>query len=141
MVLNPHVLIAHVLSMLNIIRNAIDAGVAAGYVEIRSGTQPATVSDAATGTVLATITLQDPALSAAADQNPNGRCTLNGTPADSSADATGTAAWGRVYDSAGNAVFDGSCGVGASFNFNIDSTAITALAAVTLNSMNLNMNE
>lgn len=37
-----------------------------GHVEIRTGAQPASTSDAATGTVLANITLADPAFAASA---------------------------------------------------------------------------
>ncbi len=42
----------------------LDAGPAAGRIEIRSGTMPATPQTAATGTLLATVTLADPAAGA-----------------------------------------------------------------------------
>lgn len=40
----------------------LDAGTGPGYVEIRSGSQPATANIAATGTLLATVTLATTAL-------------------------------------------------------------------------------
>jgi len=93
---------------LNAVRDRIDSGPGAGVVEIRSGTQPADADDAAVGTLLATLTLADPSAPNAA----SGVLTFNAITEDSSADATGTASWGRVKTSDGNTVFD--CDVGTS---------------------------
>jgi hypothetical protein len=96
-------------ALANAITTLIDGGSGAGVVEIRSGTQPATANDVATGTLLASIPFNDPSFGAAssgvitADNDP--------VPEDSSADNTGTASWARVKDSAGNTVFD--CDVSA----------------------------
>jgi len=111
----------------------IDGGATAGYVEIRTGAQPADPDTAATGTLLATLTCSDPAFGAAADGAPGGVATANAVTDDSSADATGTAGWFRVYDSNAVAIFDGECGTsGADMNFN--SVEISSGAAVSITS-------
>lgn len=96
--------------------DALDAGAGAGKVEIRTGSQPAGPDTAATGTVLATITLNDPAFGSSS----SGTATADITPAltDASADATGTAGWFRAYDSNNLAVMDGSVGVDLILNTN-----------------------
>ena len=81
----------------------IDAGSGAGTVDVRTGSQPASAQDAATGTLLATIVLSDPAFGASA----TGVATA-GDPASVNAVAAGTAGWFRVKDSDGATVFDGS---------------------------------
>lgn len=74
----------------------IDAGSAAGYLQIRQD-----------ATVLAELPLADPAFGAAA----NGVATLAGVPVeDSSADATGTANAYEFFDSDDNAVLGGAIG-------------------------------
>jgi len=93
----------------------IDGGVAAGTIQIRSGTQPATANLAATGTLLATLTWSDPAFGAAS----SGVATANSITSDTSADATGTATWARLLDSDSNTIFD--CDVGEA----ADSATIT----------------
>lgn len=82
----------------------IDAGPGAGTVQIRTGGQPATAGAAASGTLLGTLTLSDPAFGAAV----NGVATAGAVTGDSSADATGTAGWYRVLDSTGATVMDGA---------------------------------
>ncbi len=85
----------------------LDAGSAAGYIEVRTGSQPATVGTAATGTLLGTLALSDPAFGDATDASPS-VATANAITDDSSADASGTAGWFRAYDSDDNPVLDGS---------------------------------
>lgn len=83
-----------------------DAGSGAGTVEIRDGSQPAGPASSASGTtLLATLTLGDPAFGAAS----GGTATAASITGDNSADASGTATWFRVKDSSGNALWDGSC--------------------------------
>ena len=53
-----------------------DADVPAGTIQIRTGAQPATANDPATGTLLATFTLNDPAFGSAVA----GVATLDVTP-------------------------------------------------------------
>jgi len=96
----------------------IDAGVAAGKLRIYDGAQPAD-PDTAVGAqvLLAELTFADPAFGAAADGAPGGVATANAITADAAANATGTASWFRVVDSAGNAIFDGAVGTsGAQLN-------------------------
>lgn len=83
--------------------DALDAGAAAGKVEIRTGSQPADADDAATGTLLATATCSDPAFGSAA----SGTATANAIAAVAAV-ATGTAGWFRALDSDNNKVLDGS---------------------------------
>lgn len=116
---------------LDAIVDLVDAGAGAGTLEVRTGSQPANANTAATGTVLVTFTLADPAFAAAA----SGAVDIDADPdvVDSSADNTGTAGWARVYDSNGNAIFDGSVGTSGT-DFIINTTSITAGQTVTLTS-------
>lgn len=82
----------------------LDAGPAAGTIKLYTGAQPASANDAATGTLLATITLSDPAFGAAS----TGVATLAGTPLSGTGVAAGTAGWARLADSTGATVLDGS---------------------------------
>ena len=118
----------------------LEAGAGPAYVEIRDGTQPAGPDTAATGTLLASIELQSPCFGAAADANPGGRITMNGTPSDLSANASGTPTWFRAYDSNNVAVIDGSAGT-ASTDMILDSATITAAQAVTITTWTVTMPE
>lgn len=84
----------------------LDAGSGPGTVKIYTGTQPATAATAASGTLLATLTLSDPAFADAA----NGVSAVQPVTEDSSADASGTAGWFRAADSTGATCWDGSVG-------------------------------
>lgn len=86
----------------NKVRDKVDAGGAAGSLEIRSGTQPASANDLVTGTLLAVLTFSYPS----APNAVNGVLTFDPLTQDSAADATGTATWARAKDSAGNTAFD-----------------------------------
>lgn len=78
--------------------DAIETAVGtAPILKIRTGAQPANCAAADTGTVLATLTLPSDWMAAAA----SGTKAKSGTWQDSSADATGTAAHWRIYDSGG----------------------------------------
>lgn len=101
----------------------LDAGAGAGYIEIRSGSQPATGDTAASGTLLATHTLSDPAFGAAA----SGVATAAAIGDDVSIDATGTAGWFRAYDSDADAVIDGSVtATGGGGDMQLDSVSLIA---------------
>lgn len=84
--------------------DSLDAGSGAGYIQVRTGSQPATVGTAATGTLLATLTLSDPAFGAAS----SGVATAAAVGSDVSVDATGTPGWFRGFDSNNAAVIDGA---------------------------------
>lgn len=78
--------------------DAIETTVGASPImRIRTGAAPAGCAAADSGTVLATLTLPADWLAAAA----SGAKSKLGTWEDTSADATGTAAHWRLYDSAG----------------------------------------
>lgn len=99
----------------------VNAGTGPGVIEVRTGSQPATPETAATGTLLATFTLADPAFSPAAagvkDLDADPDLTTNAVDA-------GTAGWARAKDSNGTAVFDGSVGTSGT-DFIINSTTVT----------------
>jgi hypothetical protein len=82
----------------------LDGGSGAGTIKIYTGTQPTTANDAVAGTLLATVTLADPAFGASS----TGVATLSGTPLSGSGVAVGTAGWARFADSTGATVMDGS---------------------------------
>ncbi len=84
-----------------------DAGSGAGTIDIRTGGQPTSANDAATGTLLATITLADPAFGAAT----GGVTTLDADPdLETTGLADGTPGWFRMKDSDGGTVLDGAVG-------------------------------
>ncbi len=91
-------------------RNAMNdarAGVAeSGKIEIRSGTQPATVGGSATGTLLAELSLDSTPFGASSA----GSAALSDTPVQVDATASGTAGYYRILDSEGNISEDGTCG-------------------------------
>jgi hypothetical protein len=101
---------------------------AAGKLEIRSGTQPADPQTTATGTVLATVVLANPAAGSAS----SGAATIT-DPASVTASATGTATWARAYDRDNNAVFD--CDVtatGGGGSITLSSTSLSSGVSVDL---------
>lgn len=67
-------------------------------LRIRSGSVPANCAAADSGTVLATLTLPSDWMAAAS----GGTKSMSGTWQDTSADASGTAAHFRIYDSGGS---------------------------------------
>lgn len=114
----------------------INAGAAPGVVEIRSGTQPADADDADVGTLLASVTLNDPAFGASSA----GTATADIAPEiiDASADATGTATWFRVKDSNGVKVLDGSCGT-SSADMILNTTSLVAGVAFEITAWTITM--
>lgn len=91
-------------------------------LRIRTGAAPANPATADTGTVLATLNLPTDWMAAAS----GGTKALLGTWQDASADATGTAAHFRIYDSAGTTChLQGTVGTSAS-DLIVDSTSFTA---------------
>lgn len=124
--------------MSNEAANAEANGVAAllnnGYLRIYSGAQPAT-GDTAIGAqvLLAELRWNATAFGAAAA----GVIVANAITADSSANATGTAAWFRALKSDGTSpVYDGSVGTSAA-DLIMPSTSITAGQVISVNSATL----
>jgi len=106
-------------------------------LEIRTGAQPATTASANSGTILVTINLPADWMAAAA----SGAKAKSGTWQDASADATGTAAHFRVFNSQatkdGTTCFmQGSVGQGSG-DLSLDNTAIVATQSVTINTFTL----
>lgn len=114
-------------AMLNQIQAALDAPVGAALIRIYDGTRPAT-GGAAT-VLLAELTCTDPVAPAAA----SAVLTFSAITQDASANATGTATWFRMVDSAGTFVMDGSVAASGS-DLNLTSTAITITQPVSITS-------
>jgi hypothetical protein len=82
----------------NAMADAVETAIGtAPRLRLFSGTAPAAVTDAATGTLLADLALPSDWMAAAAA----GAKTLLGTWQDSAADGTGTAGYYRITDTAG----------------------------------------
>ena len=123
-------------AMVDAVTAKIDGGAGAGTVQIRTGSQPATVAAGATGTLLGTLTLSDPSFGAAA----SGTATANAVTGDSSADATGTAGWFRVFDSSGTAVDQGDVtATGGGGDMQLDSTSIVAGGTINITSWTMSV--
>lgn len=126
----------------NAVVDLLDAGASAGYIEIRTGSAPTNVEDAATGTLLATLTLNDPAFGNAADADPGATATANSITGDSSADATGTAGWFRAYDSDDTGVIQGSVtATGGGGDMTFASVSFVATQPVDITSWTITMPE
>lgn len=105
-----------------------------GTIQIRSGTMPATPETAATGTLLATLTFSATAFGAPS----TGTVTAAAITGDTSADATGTAAWFRVLSSGAVAQWDGDVTVtGGGGAITLDSVSLVQGGAVNLTSLTL----
>lgn len=114
------------IARMNTTRDAIDAGTAAGYIEI--GT-------AAMATVLATITFDTTCAPAATGV---GVLTFSNFPkSDTSAAATGTAAAARIRTSAASDIITGLTVGTTGTDVILDNTSINAGQAVTLDSLTI----
>lgn len=115
----------------------VDADVGAGTVAIRSGSKPAAVSDPATGVLLATVTLADPAFTGPVA----GVMTLDATPVLATVGvANGAAGWFRMFDNSGDAILDGTVsatGGGGDLEMNV--TAVSVGLAVQITAGTLTM--
>ena len=120
-------------NQLDEITGLVDAGSGAGKVRIYSGSVPANVGTALGAQVLlAELVLTDPSAAAAAA----GVLTFSAIADDTSADATGTAAFFRILDSDNNAVIQGTVGTsGADINF--DSVSFVAGGLVEITSLTI----
>ena len=104
--------------------NAFAALFAAGSLKIYSGSQPASGNDAASGTLLCTITLPSPAFGASASGVISKTGTWQGTAA-----ATATAGWARIANSGNTQSFDVTVGTTGT-DLIIDDAAIVSGGAV-----------
>ena len=102
-------------------------------LRIYSGSRPANVAAAITGTLLAELTCNATFAPAAS----GGVLTLNSITSDSSADATGTATHFRLWNSAGStAMIDGDVGTSGS-DLNLNTVSIVAAATVSVTSFTI----
>jgi hypothetical protein len=103
--------------------DAIETSIGVSAIlKIRTGAAPANCAAADTGTVLATINLPSDWMLAAS----GGSKAMSGTWQDNTADASGTAAHFRVYDSGGTVCrIQGTVGVSAA-DMIVDSVSFTA---------------
>lgn len=116
--------------------DAIETAIGASAVlKIRSGSAPANVATADSGTVLATLSLPSDWLAAAS----SGSKAKSGTWQDTSADATGTAAHFRIYASDGTtAHIQGTVTVtGGGGDMTVDSVSFTAGQSFTISTFTL----
>lgn len=104
-------------------------------LKIFDGTMPANVATADAGTVLVTATLPSDWLAAAA----SGAKALSGTWEDTSADATGTADYFRIYASDGTTChMQGTCSAsGGGGDMILDNTSLAAGQSFTVTSFSL----
>jgi hypothetical protein len=119
-------------AMLAALLAAIEVGSDPGVLEIYSGAIPASPETAPGGgnTLLATLTLSDPAGAVA-----GGVLTFAPIGEDKSADPTPVAAWGRLKDGDGDAIFDANLGtVAGQFVIVINTTSIVAGGPVQISS-------
>lgn len=135
MAADPKISNAAALAACNAIVDLLDAGTPPGLLKIyaTATTIPAGVDVALDGnhTLLATLTLGNPAFGNAADANPGGRATAATITDDSAADATGTAAFFRATNAAGTAIIQGTVGT-ADADLILNSVAIQQNAAVSV---------
>lgn len=116
--------------------DAIETAIGTSAVlKIRTGSAPATVATADSGTVLATLSLPSDWLAAAS----SGSKSKSGTWEDTSADATGTAAHFRIYASDGTtAHIQGTVtATGGGGDMQLDNVSIASGQAVTITSFTL----
>lgn len=100
----------------------------AAVLRIYTGSAPATCADAATGTLLVEMTLPSDWMNAAS----NGSKTMLGTWEDTSANATGTAGYFRIWNSGVTTChIQGTCGMGTG-DLQLDNTSIATGQKVTV---------
>lgn len=114
--------------------DAIETAISTSPImRIRTGSVPSNCAAADTGTVLATITLPSDWMAAAS----SGSKALSGSWQDASADATGTAAHFRIYDSGGSTChIQGTVGTSGT-DMIVNDTAFNTGQQFTVNSFTL----
>lgn len=131
MAADPRITNAVASAMADVIGDSLDSGT----IKIYTGTIP-TDADTALGaqTLLATLTFNAAAFAAAS----NGVITAGAITSDTSADATGTAAWARIATSGAVTKMDVTVGTsGDDINFN--SVAFQVGATISITAMTITM--
>lgn len=124
-------------TIVNAIRDAFDAGATGATIDFYTTPMPATTATGITSqTKLGTCVCS----TTSAPNASAGTLTLNTITSDSSADASGTAAWARIKDSSGNAVMDCDITVtGGGGAIQMVSTTITAGGPIAFTSFTITM--
>lgn len=113
----------------NAIVDALDSG-GAGTIQIRTGSQPTNVGDAAGGTLLGTLTFSATAFGSAS----TGVATAASITSDTSADASGTAGHARILDGSAAIHSDADCAQGSG-TVSFDNSVIVAGGTIAISSM------
>jgi hypothetical protein len=116
----------------------IDTGstVSNGYLEIRDGQKPVNPQTAASGVLLATLQLSNPAFRSFT----NGVSQANTIADDTSVDATGVASWFRIYNRASQAIMDGDITIsGGGGDIEFDNLNFIQGGVVTITSLTATM--
>lgn len=120
------------------IATLIDAGAGAGTIKLYTGSMPAHPADAIGAvTLLGTLTFADPCVAAPAAA---GVLTFDTITQDAAADNAGVAAWARIADSNGNAVFDVNVGT-ADASIILNTTTIVAGGPIAITSFTITIPE
>ncbi len=117
--------------------DAIDGGTPPGRMEHRTSTQPTNVSDASSGTLLGTNLFSNPAFGSAS----SGVATASAISSDTSADASGTAGYFRIYTGAGGdtaALCQGNSGT-ATTDLVFDNNVIVSGGVIAISSATVTM--
>jgi hypothetical protein len=101
-------------------------------MKIFSGSAPANCAASDSGTVLATLALPSDWMAAAA----SGSKAKSGTWQDTSADATGTAGYFRIYDGSTACHIQGTCGIGSG-DLQLDNTSFATGQSFTVTAFTL----
>lgn len=109
-----------------------------GLLRIYTGSPPANPQTAASGTLLATLPLANPAAGNAS----SGSAAFNAITDDSSADASGTAGWFRLEDASGTGIIDGTITVtGGGGDITFNTVSFVAGGTVSMTSLSVTMPE
>lgn len=128
---------AAALAACNAVVDLVDGGAGAGLLRIYSAGSgvPADADVAITDQVLlAELTMSDPAFGNAADGAPGAVATASAITSDTSANATGTAAFFRIVDSNGVAIIQGTVGTSGA-DLNLNTTSIVSGVEVAVSSL------
>ena len=117
-------------SRVDAIRAAVDAGASGGFLRIYSGSKPSKGGTPA-GLLLAEVLLADPC-----GTSTGGVLTITAPRTDTSADASGTAAFFYLVDSTGAFVCDGDCATSGS-DLNMTTLSIVATQPVEITSLTI----
>ena len=109
-------------------------GSGSAMIKVYTGSQPSSANDTATGTLLATITLQTVAMGASS----SGIASANGLPLSAAIGNSGTAGWFRVLRGNGDKVFDGDItALGDGGVMELDNIELIAGGTITIQTFNL----